>query len=162
MRRYLRAVRQYSSSWGTGRFLRVKAILSAAVVKVPRVPAYVLLCTPPSKTISTSLAAAREEEEEGGMACRGGHHSGGGLRGTIACPVSRRGIARDISSPLTLPLIEESAQLPQMTIAATSRSPRRFNTKSTPPAILHQPPSLASVSSSHVMPRLRRWNDKRI
>jgi len=45
-------------------FLRVKAILSTAVVKVP---AYVLLCAPPSKTISTSPA---------GMACRSGHHLG--------------------------------------------------------------------------------------
>lgn len=81
------------------------------------------------------------------------------LRGAVACPVSRRGIARDISPPLALPLAEESAQLPQMTIAATSRSPRRFNTSQPPP---HQPPSLASVSSSHVMPRLRRWNDKPI
>lgn len=48
-------------------FLRVKAILSAAVVKVPRVPAYVLLCAPPLKTISASPA---------GMACRSGHHLG--------------------------------------------------------------------------------------
>lgn len=59
------------------RFLRVKAILSAVVVKVPRVPparirSFVYTpCSPPapSKTISTSPAAAR-------MACRGGHHSG--------------------------------------------------------------------------------------
>lgn len=77
-----------------------------------------------------------------------------GLRGAVACPVSRPGIARDISSPLALPLAEKSAQLPQMTIAATSRSLRRFNTKSTPPAVPVYPRrSLASVSSSHVMPR---------
>lgn len=57
------------------RFLRVKAILSAAVVKVPRVPAYVLLCAPPLKTISASPA---------GMACRSGHHLG--VRG--GCSVS--------------------------------------------------------------------------
>lgn len=97
--------------------------------------------------------------------------SPGGQEGLIACPVSRCGIARDISYPLALPLAEELAQLPQMTIATTGRSLQRFNTNSTtPPAVpiiplravrLH-PLSLASVSSSHVMPRLGRWNDKRI
>jgi len=59
MRRYLRAVRQYSSLWGTGRFLRVKAILSAAVVKVPRVPAYVLLYIHPPRRQSRRLRRRR-------------------------------------------------------------------------------------------------------
>lgn len=149
--------------------MRVKAILSADVVKVrPRVTFFCVHRPPsslpspsPSKTISASPA---------GVACRGGHHSGKRrkkgrrrrrrLRGAVACPVSRRGIARDISPPSLVPPSSPSrrVQLPQMTIAATSRSPiRRFITRSPQPLprCSHQPPtaSLASVSSSHVMPR---------
>jgi len=35
-----------------------------------------------------------------------------GLRGAVACPVSRRGIARDISSLLALPLAKKSGSAP--------------------------------------------------
>lgn len=123
-------------------FLRVKAILSAAVVKVPRVPPARIrsfVHTPSSFFLLSRHPRRQSRRLRRQRGWRVVVDITRGLRGAVACPVSRRGIARDISSPLALPLAKESAQLPQMTIAATSRSPRRFNTKSTPPAILINP-----------------------
>lgn len=111
------------------RFLRVKAILSAAVVKVPRYPRTFFCAHLP-------LFPPRRQSRRFQRGWRVAVDITWGLRGAVACPVSRRGIARDISSPLALPLTEKSVQLSQMTIAATSRSLRRFNTKSTPPVTL--------------------------
>lgn len=104
---------------GQPRFLRVKAILSATRGKSassgappPPTRARSFFCR--TTTLGDNLDVSDDGKESAGMACRGGHHLGGRrgrrgrLRGTVACPVSRRGIARDISSPPTLSLAERS------------------------------------------------------
>lgn len=133
MRRYLRAVRRYSFSWGgtTSRFLRVKAILSAAVIKVHA--RYVL-----STTTTTPRRQSRRLGKRGWRVAV--WTSFGGLEGRRGCGVS--GISswdreRHFVPPRTPLLESEEPSWGSGSHKWPSPRPTRVatNTKSIPPTI---------------------------